>query len=54
MEQLEPFGKTRIPKKCPIMDLNEMKKKPRGTYDYASNGRVIIVKWKDNQVVTIA
>ena len=30
-----------------------MKKKPRGTYDYVSNGRVIIVKWKDNQVVTI-
>ena len=43
----------RIPKKCPIMDSNKMKKKPRGTYDYASNGRVTIVKWKDNQVVSI-
>ena len=44
----------RIPKKCPIMDSNEMKKKPRGRYDHASDGRVIIVKWKDNQVVSIA
>ena len=34
----------RIPKKCPIMDSNEMKKKPRGTYDQAYDGRVIIVK----------
>ena len=44
----------RIPKKCPIMDSNEMKKKPRGTYDHASNGQVIIVKWKDNRVFFIA
>ena len=42
-----------IPKKCPIMDSNEMKKKPCGTYDHASNGRVIIVKWKDNHIVSI-
>ena len=31
-----------------------MKKKPRGTYDHASNGRVLIAKWKDNRVVSIA
>ena len=31
-----------------------MKKKPLGTNDHASNGRVIIVKWKDNQVMSIA
>ena len=36
------------------MDSNEMKKKPRGTYYHASNGREIIVKLKDNQAASIA
>ena len=36
------------------MDSNELKKKPRGTFDHANNGDVIVVKWKDNQVVSIA
>ena len=44
----------RIPRNCRIMDTAEMKKKPRVTYDHAYNGKVIVVKWKDNHVVTVA
>ena len=36
------------------MDFNEVKKKPRGTSNHACNSEVIVVKWKDNQVVSIA
>ena len=54
------FGRTRtvrqnrIRRSCPIMDSNELKKKPRGTFNHACNGKVIVVKWKDNQGVSIA
>ena len=44
----------RIPKSCPVMDNKAMKKKLRSSLDYASTGQVVIVKWKDNQVVSIA
>ena len=44
----------RIPKSCPVLDNKAMKKKPSGSHDYASTGQVVIVKWKDNQVVSIA
>ena len=44
----------RNPRSCPITDSDELKKKPRETFYYACNGEVIMVKWKDNQVVSIA
>ena len=43
----------RIPKSCPVLDNKAMNKKPLGSHDYASTGQVVIVKWKDNQVVSI-
>ena len=36
------------------MNSNELKRKPRGTFNHACNGEAIVVKWKDNQVVSIA
>ena len=50
----ETIRQNRIPRSFPIMDSNELKKKPRGTFNHACNGEVIVVKWKDNQVVSIA
>jgi DNA excision repair protein ERCC-6 len=32
----------------------EMKRKPRGTYDYCCDGTVFVAKWHDSAVVTIA
>lgn len=32
----------------------EMKKKPRGSFDYRSDGNVFIVKWHDNSIVNLA
>ena len=31
-----------------------MMKKSQGSYDHAYNGKEIVGKWKDNQVVTVA
>ena len=28
--------------------------KPRGAFEHSNNGEVVVVKWKDNQVVSIA
>ncbi|XP_008481385.1 piggyBac transposable element-derived protein 3-like [Diaphorina citri] len=41
--------------KCPLMDTKEMKKSKcdRGTFDYKTAKGVILVKWKDNAVVTL-
>ena len=39
--------------KCPLNDFNTMKKSARGTYDYRSDGDVVVVRWNDNAVVTI-
>lgn len=32
----------------------DMKKKPRGSFDYRSDGNVFIVKWHDNSIVNLA
>ena len=32
----------------------DWKKKPRGSYDYRSDGTVLCAKWQDNTVVTAA
>lgn len=41
-------------KKCPLMEKSIMTKKAMGFYDVKCDGKVLAVKWKDNQCVTIA
>ena len=40
--------------KCPVKSVSSIKKDPRGSYDYRSSDDVLIVRWNDNSVVTIA
>ena len=40
-------------KHCPLPTAKDMKKKPRGSYDFRSEGNVEIVTWNDNAVVTL-
>ena len=49
----------RVPKKCKIKSVEEMKKEPRGSYSVAQakseyGCTVNLVRWKDNNVVTTA
>lgn len=46
----------RVPKNCPILPTKEMKKKNRGEYDFALDEQqeILIARWKDNSVVTVA
>lgn len=44
----------RLEKECPIAKVETMKKKERGTFEYACQGDVIVVRWMDNSVVTVA
>lgn len=46
----------RLSKNCPIVSSNEMKKQPRGNFDYAStvDNEIIVCKWHDNSIVNIA
>lgn len=43
-------------KKCPLPSRKEMQKKSRGEHDccFDSNNEILLVKWKDNSVVTMA
>ena len=41
-------------KQCPLQDTKLMKKTPRGTHDSKCDGVVGVVKWHDNQCVTVA
>ncbi|XP_066969104.1 piggyBac transposable element-derived protein 3-like [Macrobrachium rosenbergii] len=40
-------------KHCPLPTAKDVKKKPRGSYAYRSDGNVEIVTWNDNAVVTL-
>ena len=40
--------------KCPVKSVNSIKKEPRGSYDYRSSDDVLVIRWNDNAVVTIA
>lgn len=42
--------------KCPLRPISEMKREQRGSHDYrfSNNGNILLVRWKDNNVVTIA
>lgn len=46
----------RIPKACLIQKSEQMKKEPRGSFDFtsSSDNEIIICKWHDNSIVTIA
>lgn len=44
----------RLPKECPIGKVEVMKKRARGSYEYATQGDVVVVRWMDNSVVTVA
>ena len=37
---------------CPLTAVDKMKKKERGSYEYKSDGKIEIVRWNDNNVVT--
>ena len=39
--------------KCPLTDVKDKKKKERGSYDFRSSGKIEIVRWNDNAVVTL-
>ena len=39
--------------KCPLIDMKQMKRKERRLYDYRSDGKIEIVWWNDNSVVTL-
>lgn len=43
-------------KKCPLVPVKEMKRQPRAQYDYRfdRNNEIAIVRWNDNNVVTMA
>nr|XP_026496431.1 piggyBac transposable element-derived protein 2-like [Vanessa tameamea] len=43
-------------KKCPLKSTKEMKKKDRASYDYRfdKQNEILLVRWKDNSVCTIA
>ncbi|XP_030763273.1 piggyBac transposable element-derived protein 2-like [Sitophilus oryzae] len=40
--------------RCPFPDKKEWNKKPRGAYKFMASESVLMVKWKDNKVVTAA
>ena len=40
--------------RCPLPKNKDWKKKPRGSYDYRSDGTLLCAKWQDNTVVTAA
>lgn len=46
----------RVPKNCPLKKSEQMKKEPRGCFDFASteNNDIIVCKWHDNNIVNIA
>lgn len=49
------FRENRIPKDCPLQSSKEMKKLNRGSYDHQlCSENIIIVKWVDNSVVSVA
>ena len=40
--------------RCPLMSKKDCQKKPRGTFNFRSDGSVVCVKWNDNCPVTVA
>ena len=43
----------RIPRSAPILSKETLKKQDRGAFTYATNGEIIVSRWKDNAVVTM-
>lgn len=46
----------RVPRDCPIQNVKALKKEKRGEFDYAfcENRSVVVCRWMDNSVVTVA
>ncbi|XP_050302783.1 piggyBac transposable element-derived protein 3-like [Anthonomus grandis grandis] len=46
----------RLSKNCPIVTAGEIKKQPRGNFDYATTeeNEIVVCKWHDNSIVNIA
>ena len=40
--------------RCPLESIKSIEKKPRGSYDYKTDGTVLCVRWNDNKAVTVA
>ena len=40
-------------RKCPLVDVDKMKKNERESFDFRSDDNIEIVRWNDNSVVTI-
>ncbi|XP_070179915.1 piggyBac transposable element-derived protein 3-like [Littorina saxatilis] len=42
-------------KDCPLRDVKDMQKTPRGTFDYATDTKsgLIVVRWNDNNIVNV-
>ena len=38
---------------CPLPSADDMKKKPRGSYAFKSDGDIELVRWNENNVVTL-
>ena len=39
--------------KCPLIDMMQVKRKERLSYDYRSDGKIEIFRWNDDSVVTL-
>ena len=39
---------------APVANKTTLAKKPRGSYDFATSGKNVVVSWLDNKVVTCA
>ena len=39
--------------KFPLIDMKQMKRKERGSYDYRSDEKIEIIWWNDNLVITL-
>ena len=39
--------------KCPLQEEKDFKKTERGTHDFLSTGKVVVISWNDNRVVNV-
>ena len=39
--------------KCPLIDMKQINRKEKGSYDHRSDGKIEIVQWNDNPVVKL-
>ena len=61
MEQLKDTGwratetiRDNRTNRCPLVSVNDMKKKEKGFIDFRSDGTVLVCRWRGNAVVSVA